>query len=1042
MNIDFFIHRPIFTAVCSFVFIVLGLIAIPFLPIAQYPDLAPPLIQVQSVYIGANADVVESAVTIPLEESINGVDGMKYIQSTSSDNGVSNITVTFEQWKDKDIAAVDVQNRVSAVEGVLPQEVKRTGYTISKRSTGIIAVFAFYAEKGIYDNRFISNYLDNYVVDELKRIEGVGDIFIGGERRYAMRIWLDPGKLAARNLTAFDVVKAVEGQNVQVPAGQIGQPPRMEKQRYQYSIKVLSRLSTPEEFNNLIIKKGKDQSLVKLKDIGYAELGSQDYQTALRFNTKEAVGLIVYQLPDANALQVYNDVHKRVQELAEEFPPGLKTQMAFETTSVIHESIIEVVFTLSLTITVVVAVIFIFLQSWRSTIIPAITIPVSLIGTFAFLKLFGYSINTLSMLGIVLATGLVVDDAIVVVENIQRNISEKGLSALKAASIGMKEVTSAVIASSLVLVSVFIPVTALPGTTGMLYREFALTIVFAIVISSFNALTLSPALSALLLRPRKEGQNWVEKFWDRVESGILWIRDIYITILQYALKHTVVVFIIFFVFLGGTVFLLQKVPTAFIPAEDNGYLIAMVQGPEGTSLSYTMDVMKKVEGILSATPNVKNIFVIGGFSFSGSSANQGLIFIKLEPLEKRRAKDQSSSAIALRLNQQLFGLTDAIAVVFEPPAIRGIGDVGGFQFELIDQGNHTLQELSAAAQTIIAEGNQSPVLQGLFTSFNANSPQLTVSIDREKAKKTGVQLDSIFSTIQIFLGSMYVNDFDFLNRVYRVYVQANENYRDNPDVLKEFYVRGENPGELIPLSNFIDVSTRYTAQTIAHFNLFRSVEINGSPATGYSSGQAVAEMQKIANRVLPQGMSFRWAGITLEQLQATGQSIIIFGLGLLFVYLVLSAQYESFLDPFIIIFAVPMAVFGALLAQSIRGLELDVFCQIGLVMLIGLASKNSILVVEFANQEMRDGKDVRTAIINGAKTRFRPVIMTSLSFIFGVTPLVLAQGAGAAARNSMGTTVFGGMFFATFLSLFIVPVIYLTTKSALHKKQEKKHEQT
>jgi HAE1 family hydrophobic/amphiphilic exporter-1 len=1039
MIINFFINRPILSSVLSLVFVVLGLIAIPLLPVSQYPEIAPPLINVTSVYTGATADVVESAVTTPLEDAINGVDGMKYISSTSSDSGISDITITFEQWKDKDIAAVDVQNRVASVEGLLPEEVKRTGYSISKRSSGIIAVYAFYAENNVYDNIFISNYLDNNIVDELKRIDGVGNIFIGGERRYAMRIWLDPTRLASRNLTAFDVVKALRDQNVQIPAGQFGQPPRLPEQHYQFSIKVLSRLSTADQFNEIIVKKGKDQSLVKLKDIGYAELGSQDYQTALRYNQKDSLGIIVFQLPDANAHDVYNRVNAKIEELSKSFPPGLKAQMAFETTSVVKDSIIEVLFTLGFTISIVVIVIFIFLQSWRSTIIPAITIPVSLIGTFAFLKVFGYSINTLSMLGIVLATALVVDDAIVVVENIQRNIKEKGLPPFQAASEGMKEVTSAVIASTLVLLAVFIPVTALPGTTGKLYREFALTIIFAVSISSITAITLSPALSARLLG-QKAKDNIISAFWNKVEQVILGIREKYIFLLEYAFKYKAVVFVIFFVFTGLTFVLLKKIPTSFVPTEDNGYLIAMVQGPEGTSLPYTENVMRKVESILFSTPAVRSAFVISGFSFSGSSPNKGLVFVDLKSLKDRKGKSQSSTALARQLNQQFFGITDAIVVAFEPPAIRGIGNVGGFEFQLITEAGHSLQELSAKAFEIIQKGNQTPVLTGLFTSFNANSPQVVIDIKREEAKKLGVPLDSIFSTIQIYLGSLYVNDFDFLNRVYRVYVQANEDYRDNPDVLNEFYVRSNDTDQLIPLTNFIDVSTRYSAQTITHYNLFRSVEINGSPAPGYSSGQAIKEMERISNEVLPPGMSYRWSGITLEEMQAGNIAIIVFGLGLLFVFLVLSAQYESFMDPFIIIFAVPMAIFGALLGQFARSLELDVFCQIGLVMLIGLACKNSILVVEFANQEMKAGKDIYSAIINGAKTRFRPVIMTSMSFVCGVTPLLLITGAGAGARNSMGTTVFSGMFFATFLSLFIVPVFYLVAKNALGKKNEdKKH---
>ena len=1034
MVIDFFIKRPIFTSVCSFLIILAGIICIPLLPVSQYPELASPSITVSSNYTGASAELVETVVTTPLEQAINGVEGMKYMTSQSSDNGNSTIVVTFELGRDKDIAAVDIQNRISRVEGTLPEDVNRTGVSVSKESTAIISGYSFYAENGEYDNIFISNYIDKYIKDPLKRLPGVGNVFIAGERKYAMRIWVDPHKLAARNLTAADVVTAIREQNVQVPAGQIGQPPIKEGQRFQFSVKVRGRLKSADEFNNIVLKRNDDGSLIKLKDIGHAELGSENYGSTLRYNQKPAVGVLVYQLTDANALEVFSAVEKTMQELRKDFPPGLKAPMAFETTSVVQDSINEVVITLTLAILLVVTVIFLFLQSWRTTIIPVITIPVSLIGTFAVLKLFNFSINTLTMFGLVLATGLVVDDAIVVVENIQRNITEKGLSPMKAASKSMKEVTGALIATTLVLVAVFAPVTGFPGTTGQLYKQFALTIVFSVVISSFNALTLSPALSAVLLTDKPtifENMLLLRKSREIID----YFRDHYHSLLKRILKLRYLVIAIFIGLLALTYVVYQTVPTAFVPKEDQGYFITSVQAPEGVSLEYTMDTIKKVESMMRQIPEIQNIFAIGGFGFTGNSPNKGTLFATLKPLKNRQGPGQSASAIVQKMNGIFFTLPDAFIVSFEPPAIRGIGSLGGFQFQLIDQGSHTLEELSLAAFQLIGAANQNPVLTGLFTGFNATTPQLEIQIDREKAKSIGVPLVNIFSTLQVYLGSVYVNDFNFLDRVYRVYVQAKMNYRDRPEVINEFYVKNPTTGKNVPLSTLVNINKEYTAQTITHYNMFRSVEINGSSAPGYSSGEALDTMGSLAEKVLPQGMSYRWSGISLEELEAGRQGLLMFALGILLVYLVLAAQYESLVDPLIIIFAVPFAIFGAIIALIFRGYENDVFAQIGLVMLIGLACKNSILIVEFANQLLEEGKKPVVAILEASKTRFRPVLMTSFSFILGIFPLVIASGAGSAGRRSMGTTVFGGMFFSTILSLLIVPVLYLTVKRIFPPKQ-------
>ncbi|MGD9581253.1 MAG: efflux RND transporter permease subunit, partial [Vampirovibrionia bacterium] len=994
----------------------------------------PPLIQVSSTYTGASSEVVESAVTKPLEQAINGAEDMKYMTSTSGNDGNSVIKVTFDLDRDQDIAAVDVQNRISPVNGSLPEEVKKTGTTIKKTSNNIVVGYALFSDKGEYDNIFISNYIDKYISDPIKRIEGVGDVTIAGERKYAMRVWLDPRKLTARGLTASDVVSAIQEQNVQVPAGQIGQPPCPSDQKYQISIRVHSRFSDPDEFNNIVLKTNSDGTIVKVKDVGFSELGSENYATSLYFNKNVAVGILIYQLADANSLQVYDQVQEKMKELSESFPPGLKYQKAFDTTTFVEESINEVIFTLYLSIFLVLVVIFIFLQSWRTTLIPLITIPVSLIGTFIFIKAFGFSINTLTLFGLVLAIGLVVDDAIVVVENVERNMKEKGLSPFEAASLSMKEVSAAIVAATLVLGAVFIPVAASPGTTGQLYKQFALTIVFSVCISLFNALTLSPAMCALLLNSKHVEQQGILK---KLDDFINFARDTYHSFLHKVLDHKGIMCIIYVCLIAGCVFLFKIIPTGFVPTEDQGYLMITAQAPEGSSLKYTSNVMLDYEKkIIDKFEEVDCVFSFSGFGFTGNGPNLGVIFVSLKPLEERKGKIHSSEVIAKKMNKMSAMIPGAIIVAFQPPAIQGIGNVGGFQFELIDKSGHTLEELAQASQQLIQEGNKSKVLTGLFTTFTANTPQLQVKVDKDKAKRLNVPLSNLYNTVQILLGSLYVNDFDYLDKVYRVYVQGEELFRNTPDVLREYYVNTID-NKMIPISNFITVTNQNTSNTISHYNLFRSAEINGSEATGYSSGQALNEMETLAKSSLPQGMDYEWSGIALEQKQAGVQSIIMFGLGILFVYLFLAAQYESLIDPLIIIMAVPLAMFGALLAQHTAGLTNDVYCQIGLVMLIGLACKNSILIVEFANQKMEEGYDALTAVLEAGEKRFRPIIMTSMAFILGVFPLVVASGAGAASRNSMGTAVFGGMIFATFISLLFVPTLYVLLKKLSRKKQHK-----
>lgn len=1024
MFIDFFVKRPRFAGVCSAIIVLIGLICIPTLPVSEYPQIAPPQITVSANYIGANAETVESAVTTPLEQEINGVEGMKYITSSSSNNGTSTINIVFELDRDLDAALMDVQNRVQIAQSRLPAEVKTTGINVQKNSTSMLLVYGLYSDGGKYDNSFISNYADRFIKDRLKQVKGVGSVNIFGERKYAMRLWIDPIKLASRNLIASDIVKALQEQNIQVAAGQIGQPPIDNNQSIQMNVKASGRLKTVDEFNNLILKTGSNGSLVRLKDVGYAELGAENYSSVAKFKGQEFVAFGVYQLPNANALEVTKNVKDEMKKISEKFPESLRFQKIIDTSEVVHESVKEVLLTLLGAILLVVGVIYIFLQNWRTTLIPAITIPVSLIGTFAFLKLFGFSINTLTLFGITLATGLVVDDAIVVIENIERFIKEKGMHPINAAVEGTKEVFSAVIATSLVLMAVFVPIAFFPGVTGQLYKQFALTIAFSIAISSFNALTLTPALAALLITH----QNKASIIFDKINIFIQMSRGFYNRILNYSIKYIKPTLIIFCLLIGVTFVLFKFVPSAFVPNEDKGYFIAMVQTPEGTSLKQTQKVLEQAEYVYYNTPEVAYAVSVSGFSFAGSGPNKGIQFVSLKPLKERKGKKHSVSAVVNKLRGQLAMIPNAIIMPFEPPAIQGVGNIGGFQFELKDEQGKELSELSSAAQSIIMNGSKSRKLLGLFTSFNANNPQITVSVDRFKAKQLNISLQDIYNTMQIFLGSAYVNDFDYLNKVYRVYVQADPMYRTSADNIGQFYVKSRN-GSMIPLSNLAKTSQTYTAQTINHYNLFRAAEINGSPFFGYSTGQAIKEMESIAKSVLPEGMSFEWSGTALEEIESGSKALFIFALSFVFIFLILVAQYESFMNPVIILISVPVAIFGALLAQFGRGLQNDVFCQIGMVMLIGLASKNAILIVEFANQLREQGLSIKNAAMQAAAIRFRPIMMTSLAFILGILPLALSSGAGSASRQSMGTAVFGGMLVSTFLNLIFIPVFYIAIMS-------------
>jgi len=1076
--VDFFIRRPIFATVCALLIVLAGAVSIPTLPISLYPQLAPPQVVVTSNYIGANSRDVESAVTTILEQSINGVEGMRYMSSTSSNDGTSSITVTFQTGYDLDIAAVDVQNRVASVQGRLPAAVKNTGITITKANSNFVFAAGFISPDHSLSPTFMSNYLDVYVKDALKRVPGVGDVLIFGERKYAMRIWLDPNKLAARGLTALDVTNALAEQNVEVAAGQLGQQPSDPHQQFQMVVRVAGRLSDPRQFENIIIKNSTaTNGIVLLKDVGRAEIGAENYNTSLKYSGGDAVGIGVQQLSNANALDVDRRCKAVLAELQKSFPPGMKGIIAFDTTTVIGESVHEVLVTIIEAIVIVVIVIFLFLQDWRATIIPSITIPVSLIGTFAFIKVFGFSINTLTLFGITLATGLVVDDAIVVIENVQRHLSGHATSPQqkeaehreqedpyapdiiepekatgramevttsdphKATSIAMAEVTSAVIATSLVLISVFIPVSLFPGTTGILYKQFSLTIAFSIAISAFNSLTLSPALAAILLRSEQKRTGLMALLLNPVERFIQWITRTYAKIVTFVVMRVkYVVLLVFFAALASTAFMYNHVPTAFIPQEDQSYFLIIIQTPPGASLSYTTAFADRVADQVRKNDGVLGTFSVMGFSLAGgSSPNSGIVFAPLKPINERTKMGPRFTAHAIvgDVGPKLFGIPGGIAFAAEPPAVSGVGSVGGFQFILQDAGRNTFGDIDRVAHTIVAKSRMpGSGLTGMNTTFTSNDPQIIVTVDREKAKSMGVPFNQITAALGTFMGSTYVNDFDFNNRSYRVYVQADQEFRRTSQDLRAYYVRSDS-GQMIPIDNLVTITESSGPQVINHYNMFRSAEIDGSPAPGLSSGQGLDAMVKLFNQNKLQGMMYSWTGLALEEVESAGKTVIIFGLGLLVVYLTLSAQYESFSLPFIILLAVPMAVLGALLLVAMRGYSDDVYVQIGLVMLIGLSAKNSILIVEFAEQLVAQGKTIVEAAIEAAELRLRPILMTSIAFILGVTPLYFATGAGAYGRHSVGTAIIGGMTLSTILNLIFIPVLYVLLKTLLFRFSRK-----
>jgi HAE1 family hydrophobic/amphiphilic exporter-1 len=1027
---SFFLRRPIFTIVCSLAILISGLVLVFTLPVSEYPDINPPTVTVTAAYPGASAQAVEAAVTTPLEQALNDVNGLRYISSNST-QGASTITCTFRLGTNLDVAATDVQNTVQTVLPRLPDQTKQIGVTVAKNGGAFVMAIAFVSKNPYIDQLALSNYVELNVANQVQRVPGVSAVRIFGQRRYAMRIWLNPRALAARGLDASDVIAALQDQNASIAAGTIGAPPEPPGQPYTVNVRAEGRLTTPAQFAQIILRRNPDGGFTRLGDVATIALGAEDYSTVLRFDGHtRTVGLGVQQLPTANALSVASSVRAELAHLEKTFPPGITYKVAFDSTTFVRASITEVVVTLLLSLALVVLVIFLFLQDLGTTFIPAATIPISLIGSFIALRLFGFSINTITLFGLTLATGLVVDDAIVVLENIARFRAEFGRTGLDGTEAAIREIRSAVLASSLVLLAVFIPVAFVPGLTGTLYQQFAITIASSITISLFCSLTLTPVLSMLWVshehHVRFRPLNW---FSARLHA----FRERYRRALPRVLRRRRLVTGIFLAAMLLTALLFKIVPTGFVPDEDRGYFIVLIQAPQGASLDYETSVANRVESILRQQPEVRDIFDVGGFSFAGAGSNVGIMFVQLQPWNRRSGAAHSLNAVLQRVNARFFALAPLAQVfAFNPPAL-GNAATGGFQFELEDTGGVGLSRLDALARRIIAAARRDPNLFLVQTNFSANAPQLVLKLRRNEAQELGIPLSRVAAVLSADIGAYYADDFTMNGHSYRVYVQAQTPFRSRYDALQAISVRSGGGG-MVPISALVGAERTVAPPSITHYDLFRAIEIDGRAFFGKSSGQAIAEMERLARSYAIPGVGYQWTGTALDEIESGNGSLRIFLLALVFIFLVLAAQYESWIDPLIVMLAVPLALFGALFFLALNTFALhhflaqDIYAQVGYVMLIGLASKNAILIVQFANQRLERGADVVTAAIRAATIRLRPILMTSFTFIIALLPLVFATGPGSASRQSLGTTVFGGMLVSTLLNLLITPVFYVIVK--------------
>lgn len=1037
----FFIDRPIFASVLSIVIVIVGGLALFKLPVAQYPDVVPPTVVVTATYPGANPRVIAETVATPIEQEVNGVENMLYMSAQCASDGTMSLTITFKVGTDLDKAQVLVQNRVAVAEPRLPEEVRRLGITTAKRSPDITMVVNLFSPDKRYDQVYVSNFAYLQVKDVLARLPGVGSIIIFGARDYSMRVWLDPEKVAARDLTADDVVNAIREQNVQVAAGAIGKAPMSKGLSFQYIVNAQGRLTDEQEFGDIVIKTGTDGQVTRVRDVARVELAALDYSMNSKIDGQPTASVAIFQLPGSNSIETSDAVHAAMEKLKERFPPGLTYRIAFDTTGFTRESIRAVIQTLVEAMLLVVLVVIVFLQTWRASIIPLLAVPVSLIGTFAAMAVMGFSLNNLSLFGLVLAIGIVVDDAIVVVENVERNIA-LGLGPREATRKAMDEVSSAVVAVALVLSAVFIPTAFISGISGQFYRQFALTIAFSTLISAFNSLTLSPALCAILLQPHHERQDWFARV---LEGGFGWFfrgfnrafgrgTQAYSGMVRRLIRASVAVLVVYLGLIALTYFGFKKVPSGFIPPQDKGYLAIAIQLPDSASLERTEEVVNRISEVVRATPGVKASIDLAGLSPISltSSPNAGTIFVILDDFEKRLGPGLTGPEITAVLRRKLAGVQEGFIGVFPPPPVNGMGVVGGFKMEVQDRGGMGLEALQAAAFQLMAEANKQAGVQGVLTTFRATTPQLYVDVDRTKAKTMGVKLSDVFDTLQIYLGSLYVNDFNLFGRIYHVTAQADAPFRREPKDILDLKTRN-NAGQMVPLGTLVSVRDSTGPDRVVRYNMYPAAEMTGSPAPGVSSGQAVAIMEKLAKEKLPASMGFEWTELTLQEILEGNTAVYIFPLCVLFVFLTLAAQFESWSLPLAIILIVPMCLLFAITGVWFRGMDNNIFTQIGFVVLVGLACKNAILIVEFAKQQQDAGHGRVDAAVEASRLRLRPILMTSFAFIFGVLPLVLAKGAGAEMRRALGTAVFSGMLGVTLFGIFLTPVFFAVIRWFLER---------
>lgn len=1032
----YFIDRPRFAAVISILIVLLGVLGFFTLPVTQYPEIAPPTIIVRAGYPGASPEVIVDSVATPIEEEVNGVDGMLYMTSQATADGQLQLTITFELGTDLDNAQVLVQNRVGVAEPRLPEEVRRLGVTTLKSSPDLMMVVSMESPDGTYDPLYISNYALMNVRDVLARIDGVGSIIVFGAREYSMRIWLDPEKLAALDLTAGDVVAAMRAQNVQVTGGTLGQPPVPSPIAFQMSVNTQGRFMEAEQFRDVIIKSGADGRLTRVRDVARVELGARDYQTSNYLDGRPAIAIAVFQRPGSNALETAEEIKSTMDELARNFPTGLTYRIVFNPNEFIQESVRAVYTAMLESCLLVILVIILFLQSWRAAIIPVIAIPVSLIGTCAVMSLFGVSLNNLSLFGLALAIGIVVDDAIVVVENIDRNLAQ-GMAPKDAARVTMDEVGTALVSIALVLSAVFIPSAFLGGITGQFFRQFALTIAVATIISALNSLTLSPALGGILLRarpatstgPGRSGQSVVNPVFRTFNRAFARMRDSYGRLICRVVHHPVAAFAVFLILIGLGAFMLQRVPAGFIPHQDQGVLIVAGELPKGASIERTREVMLHASEVILGTPGAAHAIMVVGFSGASFSTapNAGTLFVRLDPFADR-GPEQSSQAMVQRLVQTLSRIQEAQFFVIDPPPVRGLGRGGGFKMLVEDRGGRGIATLEKATGDLVVAANATSRVQGVFSTFSTATPRYFLDIDRTKAEMLDVPVENVFDALQVNLGSAYVNDFNLLGRSFRVTAQADAPFRIEPRNIERLHARSAK-GAMVPLGSFVELRTTSGPERLVRHNLYPATEVQGRAAPGTSSGEAIRIMERLADRVLPRGLSHEWTEIAFQERQAGNVGLLVFPLSVLFVFLLLTAQYESWSLPLAIILIVPLCILFALTGVWLRGMDNNILTQIGFIVLIGLACKNSVLIVEFARQYEEQGRDRFKAATDAAQVRLRPILMTSFAFIFGVLPMMLATGPGAEMRQVLGTTVFSGMLGVTLAGLFLTPVFYIVIRS-------------